>query len=161
MTTVEHKLAVLSAIAERFNKERLTWAVGASLLLYLKGKTDTFHDIDIMVMSSDIERVKDIMSGLGTIQPPNPNAQYKTKFFIECTVEGVEIDIMAGFAIVNDGVEYDCSLKESDIAGSILINGQRVPLHSLERWRYYYELMGRTEKAQMIEAPPRRPPVRK
>lgn len=150
MESVEHKLEVLSTIAEHFYKEHITWAVGASLLLYLKGKTDVFHDIDIMIMESDAEKVKTIMSRLGAVQPPNPNIQYKTKHFIECVVENVDVDIMAGFVIVNDGIEYDCSLKKCEISDSILINKQVIPLHSLELWKRYYELMGRTEKAAMI-----------
>ena len=150
MENVEHKLEVLSTIAEHFHKEDITWAVGASLLLYLKGKTDVFHDIDIMIMESDVEKVKTVMSRLGIIQPPNPNVQYKTKYFIECIVDDVDVDIMAGFAIVNNGTEYDCSLKKCEISESIPINKQAIPLHSLELWKRYYELMGRTEKAAML-----------
>lgn len=150
MVDLDHKLEILSTVAEHFHREEVTWAVGASLLLYLKGKTDLFHDIDIMIMESDVEKVRAIMSRLGVVHPPNPDVRYGTRYFIECTVEDVDLDIMAGFTIVHNGVKYDCSLKEDEIAESILINKQRIPLHSLARWKRYYELMGRTEKAKMI-----------
>ena len=150
MENLTRKLKVLSTVAEYFNSEHITWAVGASLLLYLKEKTDTFHDIDILMLESDVEKGKDILSRLGVIQPPSPDIRYKTKHFIECRIGDVELDILAGFVIVHDGIEYDCALKRDEITESILINGQTVPLHSLALWKQYYRLMGRTEKADMI-----------
>lgn len=45
----EKKLEVLCRIAHSLNRGKVLWALGGSLLLYLKGKTDTFHDIDLMV----------------------------------------------------------------------------------------------------------------
>lgn len=150
MKDLEHKLDVLTTIAEYFNNEQITWAVGASLLLYLKGKTDVFQDIDIMIIESDVEKVKNVISKLGIIQPPNPSEQYKTKCFIECVIDDVDLDIMAGFVIVNNGTEYDCSLRKDEIVDVVLINNQKIPLHSLELWKYYYELMGRNDKVEMI-----------
>lgn len=150
MENSAHKLDVLAAVAERFHREHVTWAVGASLLLYLKGKTDTFHDIDILVLESDVEKVRAILAELGVIEPPNPDARYRTRHFIECRVQDVELDIMAGFVIVRDGKEYDCSLKEEEITDSVLVRGQLIPLQSLALWKRYYELMGRTEKAAML-----------
>lgn len=150
MENLTHKLRVLSTVAACFNREHITWAVGASLLLYLKGKTDTFHDIDLLVLESDVEKVRAIIAGLGVIEPPNPDARYRTRHFIECRVQDVELDIMAGFTIVRGGVEYDCSLKREEITDSVLINNQSIPLHSLALWKRYYQLMGRAEKAAMI-----------
>ena len=150
MADLTHKLEVLSTVAAHFNQEHITWAVGASLLLYLKGKTDSFHDIDLLILESDVEKGRAILSQLGVIQPPNPDPQYKTKCFIECRIEDVDLDIMAGFTIVRHGVEYDCALKSEEITDHMLINGQTIPLHSLELWKRYYGLMGRKEKADMI-----------
>lgn len=150
MNEIEHKLDVLAKIAEHFNTEKITWAVGASLLLYIKGKTKEFHDIDILVMEEDAESVKNILSKSGEIQPPNLNAQYKTRCFYECVIDGVDVDIMAGFAIVNNSIDYDCSLKKEDICEFVTIRGQKIPLQSLEQWKYYYMLMGRSDKVEMI-----------
>ena len=57
MTEREHKLAVLGEIARALNGGDVVWAVGGSLLLYCKGKTDTFRDIDIMVWEEHVETV--------------------------------------------------------------------------------------------------------
>lgn len=151
MNDIEHKLHVLSHISGLLNKANVTWAVGASLLLYLKGKTDLFHDIDLMILESDIETTKQILSKEGILLPAHPDRQYHTRHFLEYVIDGVDFDVMAGFVIVNDGQEYDCSLKESDITESISIHGQQIPLQSLDCWKYYYSLMGRNEKVKMIE----------
>ena len=61
------------------------------------------------------------------------------------------MDIMAGFVIVMDGKEYDCALLPDQIAESIQLDGESIPLHSLQRWPHYYALMGRTSKVEMID----------
>lgn len=53
MEQLERKWAALGRIAEAFNRAGLVWAVGGSLLLYLKGKTDRFADLDLMVREED------------------------------------------------------------------------------------------------------------
>ena len=151
MTEQEHKLAVLGEIARALNGGDVVWAVGGSLLLYCKGKTDTFRDIDIMVWEEHVERLKALLLPLGTLAPPAPNPGYKTRHFLNFTIRGVEVDVMGGMVIVKDGKDYDCSLSPSQVAEYVCLNGERIPLQSLEDWRRYYLLMGREEKAAMID----------
>lgn len=61
------------------------------------------------------------------------------------------MDFMAGFVIVNDGKEYDCSLKKENIKGAVTVQGETVWMHSIRKWRRYYELMKREEKVKMID----------
>lgn len=146
-----HKLDVLSRIAERLNEDGITWAVGASLLLYVKGMTDTFHDIDIMTTEADAERLKSALLPMGEMQPPHPNRQYQTRHFDEFVIDGVDVDVMAGFVIVRDAKAYECPFTRDSIAESVSVNGQRIPLQSVSDWRRYYDLMGRAEKVAMID----------
>ena len=150
MNDTEHKLEVLASVARRFNRENIIWAVGASLLLYLKGKTEVFHDIDIMLMEPDADRAKAILADMGVVQIPEPRAQYRTRHFWECVVDGVDIDVMAGLVIVSDGKEYDCPLRKEEIEETVRVHGQDIPLHSLSAWKHYYRLMGREDKVKMI-----------
>ena len=53
----ERKLDVLADIARALNQSGVTWAVGGSLLLYFKGKTGVFRDIDLMVCETDVEKL--------------------------------------------------------------------------------------------------------
>ncbi len=152
MDQIEHKLTVLSRVAQGLNQKNVSWAVGASLLLYFKGIVSDFHDIDIMVTEDEIDEVKEVLLSFGTMQPPNPNVTYKTRHFMEFIVEGVEIDVMAGFVIVSNDIEHNFPLKAENIKEFIQVKGIEIPLQSLEEWRLYYQLMGRTEKVELIDA---------
>ena len=152
MNDLDKKLQVLSKVAHVLNERKVIWAIGASMLLYFKNKTNYFHDIDIMLVEDDVEKLKDGLLTMGELAPPNPDKQYKTRHFLEFTIEGVEVDVMAGFVIVKDDMEYDCSLTPDQIVEHIQINGEEIPLQSIENWRRYYELMGRTRKVEMIDS---------
>ena len=151
MDDKEKKLSVLWNIAKVLNSNNIIWAVGGSMLLYFKDRTDVFNDIDIMVQEKDVERLKKLLLGMGDLTPQNPNKQYKTRHFLEFSINGVDIDVIAGFVIVCNGKDYDCSLEAQQIAEYTSINGEKIPLQSLDNWRRYYELMGRTDKVEMID----------
>ena len=121
------------------------------MLLYFKGKTDIFHDIDLMVGEKDIDAAKALLLTIGDLLPEKPNPQYKTRHFLEFSVDGVDVDVMAGFIIVRDGKDYDCSLLPEQIEEYIPLNGELIPLQSLRDGRKYYELMGREAKVAMID----------
>ena len=151
MTDTEHKLKVMADIARELNKEKITWAIGASLMLYLRGIVTEFHDIDIMVAEEDAERAEQTICRIGEELPRRSTAQYKTRWFIEFTVGGVDVDLMGGFVIVKDGTDHECPLLPEDITETRTVNGESIPLHSAVRWAEYYRLMGREAKADMVK----------
>ena len=51
---------------------------GASLLLYFKGITDDFHDIDLMISQKDVPVVCQILDRMGNLQESVPLPLYKT-----------------------------------------------------------------------------------
>lgn len=119
-------------------------------MLYLKGYVHDFHDIDIMVADTDAAKMETILKAKGDIQPWEKGS-YETKHFRKFLIDGVEIDMMGGLAIVKDGKVYDCDLKKNQITGNAEVDGQNIPLHSVKLWEKYYMLMGREEKAKIIE----------
>lgn len=151
MNELNKKIKLLKEIAQRFNTAYITWALGASMLLYFKGITSTFNDIDLMVSNDDAESVRKILSEMGELQPPNPNPKYKTKVFMEFVINSVDVDVMAGFSILNDGKIYDCSLDKDQIVEWFTLGNTKIPLQSPLLWCEYYKLMGRKEKVDMIE----------
>lgn len=151
LKTTDEKLLVLSSIARQFNKAKIMWAVGASALLYFNNIVDEFHDLDIMVDDKDAPAAKEILLTMGTLHCSEPGKNYRTKHFFKFSIDDVEVDIMGGFAILKDGSVYDCSLNASEIIGNTLVNGQVIPLHSVQVWRRYYELMGRSAKVAVID----------
>lgn len=151
MAETAEKIEVLKKIAHRFNEAHVVWALGASMLLYFKGITSEFHDIDLMIANEDVECVRTILSEMGEIQPPNPNSKYRTKTFMEFIIDSIDVDVMAGFSIISDGKVFDCSLQEEQVVEKMSLGTELIPLQSPLLWREYYQLMGRTEKVKMIE----------
>lgn len=150
MTDIEKKMNVLTKVAKELNVNNITWAIGASLLLYFKGITGEFNDIDIMVAENDVEKIKKILLSFGKLYPKNPNIQYKTKDFMEFNIEGIDFDVMAGFTIINNNVEHYFPLEKKNIKEHFDLQDVAIPLQSLEEWLTYYKLMDRTEKVKMI-----------
>ena len=131
MPEIRKKIELLQKIAHRFNEANIEWALGASMLLYFKG----------------------IISEMGELHAPASasDPMYRTKVFMEFTIDSVDIDVMAGFSIVSEGKVYDCSLDKEQIVERMTLGTEIVPLQSLRLWCKYYRLMGRNKKADMIE----------
>lgn len=146
---MEKKLQLLSRIAGMLGERNVTWALGASGMLYLRGITDTFHDLDIMVAEEHIERAREAMAVFGEPQKREADPQYRTKHFLEYVADGVEVDVIAGFVIVSGGIAYPAPFDGSHIDGFAAVNGQRIPLQRLSDWARYYTLMGRPHKAAL------------
>lgn len=151
MAETNQKIELLKKIARSFAEAGVTWALGASMLLYFKGITAEFHDIDLMITEDSVDRVREILSEMGEQQPPNLNSKYQTKTFMEFIIDSVDVDVMAGFSILSGGKLYDCFLKEEQIAEWLPLGDEKIPLQSPLLWRDYYRLMGRKAKVDMIE----------
>ena len=150
MITTEDKLLLLSKLAARFKEQGITWAVGASLLLYFKGYVDSFNDLDIMVTEKDSLMMDKILNEMGEFRV-SEKGNFATKYFREYVIESVDVDMIGGFAIVNDGKVIDCDLDKSEITGFAEVHGQLIPLHSVSLWRKYYALMGREKRVELID----------
>jgi hypothetical protein len=149
----ERKLALLRKIAHAFTQAQISWALGASCFLYLQGIAPTFHDLDLMVKEADAPKAVEILSSLGQRFPEHyDRARYGTALFAEFVIEGIDIDMIAGFSIIASGVEHRYPLDESSIVGFADLEGEKIPVESLMAWRERYALMGRQEKVAMIDA---------
>lgn len=147
-----HKLKVLACLAERFNKAGINWAVGASALPYLKGKTDSFHDIDCMIVDRDAEKVKKILTKTATFRPTGSKEHYKSACFLQFVIDGVEVEIMGSFLVNYRGKGCLCPLEKDPAVEQVSLFGQKIPLQSLQTWHEYYTVMGRKEKAALCNA---------
>lgn len=148
----EDKLRVLAKIGGLLNQNGIVWAVGGSLLLYFEGITESFNDIDILIDENDISRAKKVLDEVGELKAHSEDKQYRTKIFLEYTIEDVEIDVIAGLVIMQMGREYYFPLKKKHITRYISVQGTEIPLHSLKEWARYYQLMGRRERAECLIA---------
>lgn len=148
---MNRKLKVLESIAEALNRSGIRWALRASCMLYLRGIVSDFHDIDLMIDEEDSSIAIEVLKTLGTMKDPDSSSSFQTACFREFSIEGTDVDMIAGMAIVNKGIAYHCSLTDDTIDCTVHLHDQDIPLQSLAAWRRYYELMGRTEKVRMID----------
>lgn len=70
---------------------------------------------------------------------------------MEFIIDSIDVDVMAGFAIVNEGKIFDCSLHADQIVEKMALGTEIVPLQSPLLWSKYYRLMERPKKAEMID----------
>lgn len=145
------KLFVLTNVAKKMNENKITWAVGGSTLLFFHNIVSVFNDIDIMISDNDIIKVKRIMDNMGAIQKQGSGSKYKTKYFVEYLIDGIEVDIMSSFIIVKEDIIYKAFLEKEDINGYRDLNNESIPLQSLKDWKKYYELMDRSKKSNLIK----------
>ena len=127
MINLEEKINLLKRIAHRIKEERIEWALGGSMMLYFKKIVPSFDDIDLMIFFSDVDRVRNILSEMGELKPENPKAKYQTKSFMEFSIEGIDVDVMAGFAIVYEGNVVDCSLEKEQIVEMFPLGTESIP----------------------------------
>ena len=88
----ERKLDVLADIARALNQSGVTWAVGGSLLLYFKGKTGVFRDIDLMVCETDVEKL-DCSFGPASMLP----------LAVATSIDALAVGVSFAFLSVNIG----------------------------------------------------------
>ncbi len=148
---IDLKLKVLSKIAKNLNGQKIVWAVGASTLLYLKGVVNNFNDIDLMIEQKDRDTVKSILSKIGRARNTEKNKQYNSKAFFEFVVDGVDIDVIAGFVIKHQEKEYYFPLEKDKINETVVVENETIYLHDVDEWKKYYRLMNRQDKVKVIE----------
>lgn len=142
----------LRLIGERFNREGIQWAVGASVMLNQYGLVDKPNDIDLLVDIKDINRVDCILKELGTKKNCERVEEYSTEYFYEYVINGSDVDVMSGLTINFSGGSYRYIFDKSSISRIVDINGVDIPLSSLEDWFVLYQVIpNREKKVVMIE----------
>lgn len=142
----------LSYIGKKLNDENITWGVGASILLNKFGFIDKPNDIDIFISMDDIEKADEVLKSIGDKKKWEKTSMYSTKYFYEYVINGIDVDVMSGFAVNhNDGI-FRYIFDENSISEFELINGVKIPFTSLEDWYVIYQLIpNRDVKVDMIE----------
>jgi len=143
---------ILSYIGEKLNNSNIVWGVGASILLNQFGLIEKTNDIDIFVDIKDIERVDEILKSIGEKKKRKKTSTYSTKYFYEYTVGGIDVDVMAGFAVNHNNGVFEYIFDYNAISEFRLINGVNIPFTSLEDWYVIYQLIpNRETKVNMIQ----------
>jgi hypothetical protein len=141
----------LKTIASRLNERKILWALGGSWLLQLQGQPIIPHDIDLLVAIQDAMAAEEVLQSLGTLQTPKPlDPRYLTGYFREYRINGVDVDLIGDFKIVDQGITFSYPFDEQSVVKDFWIEGIKIPCTSLEDWFILYRLMGRNEKASLL-----------
>lgn len=147
-----NKIKILTKIATLLNDANVLYNVGGSAMLYLRDYPIDFNDIDIMVSESAALNVKKLLSKLGQLLPQKNSNNLGTKYFFSFLIDGVHVDLMAGFTIIYQNKSYYFPLDNTTKVDMVLLDGIQIKIASLEDWLTYYKLMERTDKVKMIES---------
>lgn len=143
--------ACLYKIAKELNENKVTWALGASMLLYYKGIKTRPNDIDLIIDTKDVEKADRILCRMGTKLPANPHLDYGTRYFYEYVIDRVDIDVMSGFIIKRKDKAYEYKIRP-DSFDKFDIRDTACYLCPIEDWYVLYCLMpDREEKVRMLE----------
>lgn len=91
---------LLYKIVMEFEKAEITWAVGCSFSLFLRGIVDDFHDFDILVTNEDVENAKRIMKEIGaSLIAVGGNGFCNSDDYSHWQINNCDIDVIAGFRV--------------------------------------------------------------
>jgi hypothetical protein len=135
-------------IANTLNSRNITWGLGGSLLLFIKGYKTNVNDIDIIVHSKDLKDLKEVISKY-EINEKEKTAKFLTNHFYTFNIKSINIDIMVGFVVKN---EIDIfAFREKEISTSkICIDGENIYLSSVSEWKKAYTAMNRIDKISLL-----------
>ncbi|NGZ74430.1 hypothetical protein [Saccharibacillus alkalitolerans] len=141
---MEEKLTTLRGVTDRLERSGVDYVVGGSGMLFGLGLTDRVRDWDIMTEAPESE-IRRALGDLELSEESGPSELYGSG--CKLTVQGTEpeVEVIIGFAVrARAGI---CRLPA--LSGG-LRNGLRIA--SPEVWLAAYTLMGRTEKADLLES---------
>lgn len=137
---------VLLKVTKLFQENDICFGIGASMLLAKYKIVDSPNDIDIQVDLRDIEEADNLLLSLGSRDEILPDEIYKTKFFYQYVIDGIEIDLMAGLAVINNGNLYEFVFDKSNEIEYTNIDGVEVPYMTLNEWYEIYKKLPNKEK---------------
>lgn len=124
-----------------FGERGVKWAVGCSMDLFLRGLTDEFHDLDLIVAKESIPVIKNIMKELGAeLTATGGNGFCESDVYLHYHIGRVDIDIISGFRVMTFNTQYYYSYDEEEIDW-MEFEGLQVPLISLEAMYILYYMM--------------------
>ena len=146
-------MKTLELLADKLNGMNITWAIGASTVLYFNGHETLPNDIDLFIEEKDFEGVRNNLLMFGYEKTKNDDGDiYNTQRFTTIVVNGIEIDIIAGFYIRHIEGEFRFIFDDKSIDKVVDVGNQRVNIMALEDWYILYQLIpGREKKVQTIK----------
>lgn len=143
-------LFALHLIAQQFNKEKITWALGGSNVLKKYGMIDQVNDLDILVMEKDFPKAEEILAVLGKKVTVELDPLFKTAFYSTFEIRNIKVDLICDFKIVYKNEVYSYQFDQLSITDTDDIAKVPIFYTSIEDWYVLYRLMGRGDEEKII-----------
>lgn len=141
--SLSEKRKTLQHVTLRLERAGVDYVVGGSGMLLGLGLTDNVRDWDLMTDAAETE-VREALIGMELVKETGSSELYGSGSKLRIEGTNPEVEIIIGFAIRCDG--QDCRMPALS-AG--VQDGMRIA--SPEVWMAAYTLMGRMEKANLLE----------
>ena len=138
---------VLATLVQELDNQKISFAVGSSVLLHLLGLEPEPGDIDLFFPAVEHQRVKAYFESRGELVAPQPQEPYRTGFFYTVCLDGVQVDLIGHFGVCREGRVYRLAWEKPR---RIDWEGLSVPVLSLESWLVFYHLMDRPARARRV-----------
>jgi hypothetical protein len=141
-------LSVLFLVTQKLSEANIKYGIGGSLLLYSYGLVSTCHDIDLLFIDEDYEKVKSLFALYIYHEKKEQHPLYKTSHMLKLKINGIDIDMMFDFKITFDKYSFVYQFQTN----KRFIEGALLDFSFLEDWYLIYQLIpGRKEKVKWIE----------
>ena len=150
------KKNVLLRLIEEMSKNGVVFALSCSESYFFRGLIDDFHDYDIVVEESSINKFIDIfinvLGGKLSIGQNGKEKYFDSKVFCFGEMEEVEFDIISKFTVITYNTRYEYDFKACEIEfvngiipvcpveSSLLLYGMMIQWQARRRYKYQIAL---------------------
>jgi len=135
---------VLLLIIKSFEEENISWGMGCSMNLFLRGIVDEFHDFDLIVDANCIDKISKVMVSLGAVLvATGGNGFCESDVYLHYQLGRVDVDIIAGFRVKTFETEFLYQYNSKEIDECIIYEENRIciPLIPAEALYLLYSMM--------------------
>ena len=136
----------LVALVNRLTTCEIPYALGGSMMLHLRGLTDSVADIDVAVPAGAREAVRAATQAWWIGERPNDRSGFDSAWRAKLDIDGVAGHVFGGFAVRRDERRVVLPLRSDE---TIDVDGTPVSLAPLEVWWLAYGAY-RPERAEVI-----------
>lgn len=139
--------SILKSLSEMLDNYHITWGIGGSCLLQLYNLYSDPNDLDLWVQPSDMPQIKKIFCDFEQLKSNLPlpeEHRYKIKY------HNTEVDFIACFITKPNQHRFEYKIEPTNIK-LIDYDGFKIPCTYLEDWYIIYRLLGRNQKADLIQ----------
>ncbi len=148
---VNDYLKVLEKIVNRLEDKPIVWVLTGSLGMALQGVPVQVHDIDIQTDKDGAYEIQRCFAEY-VVEPVHYSESERIRsYFGVLEIDGIKVEIMGDLQKRLDDWSWEKPVKVERYRRWVEVGGMRVPVLSLEYEYQAYRILGRNEKAEILQ----------